>query len=380
MLILVINCGSSSVKYNLFDIKRNMSKDLGGGMVERIGEKSSALICKDTDGNVKIRESVSCQNHYKAVEIVKNAITRSASEIKGIGHRVVHGGEEFNESVRINKKVLGSLEKFSELAPLHNPSSLEGIKSCMKLFPGVPQIAVFDTAFHQTMPEYAFCYAIPYEFYKKDRIRRYGFHGTSHRYVSIRAAKELKKPLEKLNLITVHLGNGCSMTAIASGRSVDTSMGFTPLEGLVMGTRSGDIDPAIVTFLIQKRGFTAERVNNLLNKESGLLGVSGISNDMRDILRVLKKGNKQAKLAYDIFVYRIKRYIGGYAAVLGRVDAVVFTAGIGENVPEIKESLEKDLRPLLGGKTKFLIIKTNEELLIAEDTCKKIEEKQNAKS
>ncbi|MFH1878382.1 MAG: acetate kinase [Candidatus Omnitrophota bacterium] len=372
MLILVINCGSSSAKYDLFDVKKEVS--LCKGIVERIGEKFSSITHEIKSGK-KFHEEVSCPSHYEAIGLIKEMLTdkkkgvlASVDEVTGVGHRVVHGGEEFCQSIRIDDKVIGSIEKFSELAPLHNPPSLAGIKSCMKIFCGVPQVAVFDTAFHYSMPEYAFCYGIPYEFYKKYGIRRYGFHGTSHRYVAGKAAETLGRPLKDLNLITVHLGNGCSIAAVSGGSSIDTSMGFTPLEGLLMGTRSGDMDPAVVTFLMDRESMSVDEMNSLMNKRSGLLGVSGVSNDMRDILGEIENGNKQAKLAYEIFVYRIKKYIGSYGAVLGRVDAVIFTAGIGENVPRIKDDIERDIRPLWGDNTKFLIISTNEELLIAKDT------------
>ncbi|MBN1353297.1 MAG: acetate kinase [Candidatus Omnitrophica bacterium] len=356
MLILVINCGSSSAKYQLFDIKKN--KSVAKGIVEKIGEKGA--VCKD---------------HYQAIGIIRDRLLRDRkkilkdiNELKGIGHRVVHGGEEFNKAVFIDKKVLRSIESASELAPLHNPPSLAGIKACKRYFSGIPQVAVFDTAFHQTMPAHSYIYGIPFDFYKKYKIRRYGFHGTSHWFVAGEAARILKKPLRKLKIITVHLGNGCSMTAVLKGKSVDTSMGFTPLEGLIMGTRSGDIDPAIVTFLMEKNKLSAEKVAEILNKKSGLLGISGLSNDMRDIICGMKKGNKRAKLAFDIFVYKIKKYIGAYQAVMGGADAVVLTGGIGENVPVLKNRLSNELRSALGAKTKFMIVPTNEELLIARDT------------
>ena len=381
MLILVINCGSSSAKYDLFNVEEESS--LCRGIVERIGETSPELTHEITEKG-KIREKVDCPDHHRAIEIIRDVLTdakkgvlSSVDEVTGVGHRVVHGGEEFNKSTLIDDRVLKSVEKFSELAPLHNPPSLEGIRGCLKIFRGVPQVAVFDTAFHQSMVEHAFCYGVPYELYEKYGIRKYGFHGTSHRYVSGKAAELLGRPIEDLNMITVHLGNGCSIAAVSGGKSVDTSMGFTPLEGLLMGTRSGDLDPAVVTFLMNKEGLSAEEVNDLLNKKSGLLGVSGVSNDMRDILKAMGEENKRAKLAYDIFVYRIKKYIGSYAAVLGKVDAVVFTAGIGEHVPQIKDSIREHLRPLLGIGTEFLTISTNEELLIAKDTHKIVTETVN---
>ena len=372
MLILVINCGSSSAKYELFDVEKEAA--LCKGTVERIGEEASSISHESGDGR-KVNKKVTCPNHHRAIEIIGDVLTdpdhgvlADVSEVSGVGHRVVHGGEEFSKSTLIDEKVIESIEKFSELAPLHNPPSLEGIRGCMKIFKGVPQVAVFDTAFHQTMPEKAFVYGIPYEFYKNFGIRRYGFHGTSHRYVSEKTAEILKRPLGELNLITVHLGNGCSMAAVERGKSIDTSMGYTPLEGLLMGTRSGDLDPAVVTHLMQKEGLGVEEINSLLNKKCGLLGVSGVSNDMRDILGAIEKGDKRARLAYDIFVYRIVKYIGAYAAAMGSVDAVVFTAGIGENVPDIKDRVKRQLDGLFGGKTKFLTVGTNEELLIAKDT------------
>jgi len=372
MLILVVNCGSSSVKYDLFNVEEEHS--LCRGTVERIGEAFSLLV-HEPDRGKKIQHKLKCPDHHRAIEIIKETLTdrekgvlTDVSEVAGVGHRVVHGGEEFSESTLITDRVIDSIDKFAELAPLHNPPSLEGIRSCIKIFGGVPQVAVFDTSFHHAMPEKAYCYGIPYEFYKKYGIRRYGFHGTSHRYVSQKAAEMLGRDIKDLRLITVHLGNGCSIAAVAGGRSVDTSMGFTPLEGLLMGTRSGDLDPAVVTFLMHREGMDVDEVNNLLNKKSGLLGISGISNDMRDILKAVGEDNKRAKLAYDIFIYRIKKYIGAYAAVLGGVDAVVFTAGIGENLPEIRDAMKSDLSGLLGEDTQFMSIGTNEELLIAKDT------------
>ena len=356
MLILVVNCGSSSAKYQLFNIK--YKKSVAKGVIERIGEKGSR-----------------CKSHYHAIGMIKDrllskkkGILRSIDQIKGIGHRVVHGGEEFKEAVIINDKVTRSIERFSELAPLHNPPALEGIKACGKFFPGIPEVAVFDTAFHQSMPQRAYIYGLPFNFYKKHKVRRYGFHGTSHRFVSAEAAKKLRKPLQRLKLITVHLGNGCSMAAVIDGKSIDTTMGFTPLEGLLMGTRSGDLDPAIVKFLTEKEKVNINKIDEILNKKSGLLGISGASNNMRDILTLVKKGNKRAILAFEIFVYRIKKYIGAYAAAMGGLDAVIFTGGIGENVPGIKETLSRELRPIFGKKAKFLTIPTNEELLIAHDT------------
>ena len=383
MLTLVINCGSSSAKYELYDMEEETY--LCKGVVERIGEESAAL-SHECNGKCKIKKDIVCADHHQAIGLIRDilmdaetGVIADVNEVGGVGHRVVHGGEEFNESTLIDEKVLKSIEKFSPLAPLHNPPSLEGIRACMKIFKDVPQVAVFDTAFHQSMPEYAYCYGLPYKFYEKYGVRRYGFHGTSHRYVAGKTAEILDRPLSDMNIITVHLGNGCSAAAVSKGKSVDTSMGFTPLEGLLMGTRSGDIDPALVTFLMQKESIDAGQVNALLNKESGLLGISGVSNDMRDILKAIEAGDERAKLAYEVFVYRIKKYIGAYAAVMGSVDAVVLTAGIGENVPGIMDSLADDLRPLLGADTEFLIVATNEEFLIAKDTHEIVKKKVKSK-
>lgn len=361
MLILVINCGSSSAKYQLFEGRKHVS--LAKGLIERIGQ------------------AISCKDHYEAIKIIvarltdkKKGVISSKDEISGIGHRVVHGGEEFKRSVLITKKVLNSIEKYCELAPLHNPPSLSGIKACSKILKTVPQVAVFDTSFHQTMPEKAFLYGIPFGYYEKYGIRKYGFHGTSHRFVAEKAAERLGRSLKSLKLITCHLGNGCSMTAVDRGRSADTSMGLTPLEGLLMGTRSGDMDPAIVFYLMEKEKASPERISDILNKESGLLGVSGVSNDMRDIVKKSKTQNtksktpKRARLAIEIFIYRIKKYIGAYQAAMGGLDAVVFTAGIGENHPWLVKRIAQDLKNVVSGKVKFLVIPTNEELLIARDT------------
>ena len=359
MIVLVINCGSSSAKYQLFEADRKVS--LAKGVIERIGQYGSA-----------------CPDHYAAIKIIvdrltdkKTGVIASANEIGGVGHRVVHGGEEFKESTLITKKVIASIEKFSALAPLHNPPSLSGIKACQAILKGVPQVAVFDTSFHQTMPEAAFLYGLPLEYYKKYALRKYGFHGTSHRFVAEEAARRLGKAKTKLKLITCHLGNGCSMTAVDGGRSIDTSMGFTPLEGLIMGTRSGDLDPAAVLILLEKEGTSTSAINDLLNKKSGLLGISGVSNDMRDILKTAKGNGPKAgrcKLAIDMFVYRIKKYIGSYMAAMGGLDAVVFTAGISENNPWLVSRIKKDLAPCLPAGVKFIVVPTNEELLIARDT------------
>lgn len=354
-MILVINCGSSSAKYELFDIKRH--NVLAKGIVERIGDAH-------------------CPNHYSAIKKIIEELTdpkkgalKDIHQIEGIGHRVVHGQEEFKSSCLITDAVIRSLEKYSSLAPLHNPPSIAGIKACANLLKGIPQVAVFDTSFHQTIPPYAFLYGLPYEFYKKHSIRRYGFHGTSHRYVSEATAKALKRPLSKLKLITCHLGNGCSMAAVDGGKSVDTSMGLTPLEGLIMGTRSGDVDPASVLYILEKEGIALNQMNDILNKKSGLLGISGISNDMRDLLKAAAKGDKRAKLAIEMFIYKIKKYIGAYYAAMGGLDAVVFTAGIGEHSPWLIKRIKNDLKDVVKKNVQFLVIPTNEELLIAKDTC-----------
>lgn len=376
MLILVINCGSSSAKYQLFDIVKE--KTLARGMVERIGSAGSNLRFQ-LDGKIFNRK-VKCKNHYAAIRIIVDALTDkkhgvigSTEEIDGIGHRVVHGGEEFKESTLITKAVTSSIEKYSELAPLHNPPSLAGIYACRKILKGIPQVAVFDTSFHQTMPPTAFLYGLPLRYYKNYGVRKYGFHGTSHRFVTERSQKILKRSLKNLKLITCHLGNGCSMAAVDRGRSVDTTMGFTPLEGLLMGTRSGDLDPAVVFYLMKKESLTPTRISDVLNKESGLLGISGVSNDMRDIIKSSKGKGEKAKrsgLALEIYIYRIKKYIGAYMAAMGGLDAVIFTAGVGENNPWMVKRIAVDLKKVVPEKVKFLIIPTDEELLIARDTYK----------
>lgn len=359
MIILVINCGSSSAKYQLFDIDGS-TRVLAKGVVERIGQADS------------------CRDHHHAIEIIagiltdkKRGVIKSKKEIDGIGHRVVHGGEKFKKSTRINNEVMESIEKYIELAPLHNPPSLAGIRACAHILPGIPQVAVFDTAFHQAMPAKAFLYALPFKYYEKYGVRKYGFHGTSHRYVAEEAARRLRVPLKRLKLITCHLGNGCSMAAVDRGQSVDTTMGLTPLEGLMMGTRSGDLDPAVVFFLMEKEGLSPLEISDILNKKSGLLGVSGVSNDMRDLIKGARgqgQGARKCKLAIEMFVYRIKKYIGAYMAAMGGVDAVVFTAGIGEHNPWLVKKISSDLKGVVGKGAKFLVVPTNEELLIAKDT------------
>jgi acetate kinase len=341
------------------------------------------------------------KDHKDAIKLVLDALVNSdygvikdMSEIDAVGHRVVHGGEYFTSSVLINDDVLKAITDCIELAPLHNPANIEGIKACKQIMPDVPMVAVFDTAFHQTMPDYAYLYPIPYEYYTKYKIRKYGFHGTSHKYVSQRAAEILNKPIESLKIITCHLGNGSSIAAVKNGKSVDTSMGFTPLEGLAMGTRSGSIDPSIISYLMEKENITAEEVVNILNKKSGVYGISGISSDFRDLEdAAFKNGNKRAQLALNVFAYRVKKTIGSYAAAMGGVDVIVFTAGIGENGPEVREfildgleflgfKLDKDKNNVRGkeaiistadSKVYVMVVPTNEEYMIAKDTEKIVE-------
>jgi len=345
MKVLVINSGSSSIKHKLFDMPNE--KILAKGLIEHIGEKNSRI-----------------QDHYTGLKIILSKIQR----IGVVGHRVVHGGEEFKKPILINNSVIRKIRQYCALAPLHNPANLQGILACKKLLLGIKQVAVFDTAFHQTLPDYAYIYGLPYEYYRRLGIRKYGFHGTSHQYVSFEAARRLKKPLNKLKIITCHLGNGCSITAVDKGRSIDTSMGFTPLEGLVMGTRCGDIDPALVTYLMRKKKFNIYQIDAILNKGSGLKGISGISNDMRILMDKAKRGNKLAKLAIKVFIYRIKKYIGSYTAIMGGCDVLVFTAGIGENQKRIREKICKGLFSHLKRKPRILVIPTDEELMIAKQT------------
>ena len=394
MNVLVINCGSSSLKYQLIDM-RNESV-LAKGLCDRIGIDNSFLKhTKTGSDDVKLEKDL--PNHKVAVQEVINAlldknigVISDMSEITAVGHRVVHGGEKFSGSVVINEDVMRTLRDCIELAPLHNPPNIVGIEACQQVMPSTPMIGVFDTAFHQTMPKYAYMYALPYEFYEKYAVRRYGFHGTSHDYVATRAAKILNKPIEDLKIITCHLGNGSSIAAIKNGKCIDTSMGFTPLAGLPMGTRCGDIDPAIVTFLMEKENLDRKQVDDILNKKSGILGISEISSDFRDILDAINAGNKKAKLAIDMFCYSVKKYIGEYAAAMGGVDAVVFTAGVGENnitgraqILEGLEFLGIEIDPeknntrgkeidisTPGAKVRTLVIPTNEELAIARETIR----------
>lgn len=343
MRILVINSGSSSIKYQFF--KMPQKKVLTKGLIERIGQRGSGI--KDHRAGLKL-------------------ILKRIKGISAVGHRVVHGGEEFKEPRLIDDYVVRKIRQCNKLAPLHNPPALLGIEACKELLAGIPQVAVFDTSFYQTIPAYAYLYGLPYKYYQKYGIRRYGFHGTSHQYVAQEAAKRLKRPLKSLKLITCHLGNGCSITAIKGGSSIDTSMGFTPLEGLIMGTRSGDLDPAVVTFLMEKEKLSPGEMDEILNKKSGLKGLSGISNDIREIKEGIRRGERKAKLALEVFIYRIKKYIGAYTAIMSGADAIVFTGGIGENNPDIINKITRGV--VNRSKTKVSVIPTNEELMIAEQT------------
>ena len=403
MKILVINCGSSSVKYQLIDTENEQS--LAKGLVARIGMSASVLTHKPYDRD-EVKVSGEILDHIVAVEYVisillseNHGVIKDRSEIQAIGHRVVHGGEKFTNSVLITQPLMSEIRSLIELAPLHNPHNIRGINACMKTLPGVPQVAVFDTAFHYQMPPHAYIYGIPYVMYKRYGIRRYGFHGTSHQYVSERAADMLGKPLEELKIITCHLGNGASIAAVDHGVSVDTSMGFTPLEGLLMGTRSGDLDPAIILHIMAREELSLHEANTLLNKHSGLAGISGISSDMREITESSDDGNVNAKLALDIYCYRLKKYIASYAAVMGGLDSVVFTAGVGENSPLVRK-LSCDKLEFIGvslddakneaaraieadissddARVRTLVIPTNEELMIARDTKRIVEQQANA--
>ncbi len=392
MKVLVLNSGSSSIKYQLIDTEKK--SQLAKGVVERIGMSGAVLSQQRYDGDsLKIVGEI--LDHSMGIEYVLGVLLSKThgvisfkEEIEAVGHRVVHGGETFSDSILITDEVINVLRDNIELAPLHNPPNIKGIQAVKRILPDVPQCAVFDTAFHSTMPHKAFLYGIPFELYKKYKIRRYGFHGPSHWYVSNKAAEMMSKEFSDLKIVTAHLGNGCSMAAIKNGKSVDTSMGFTPLEGLLMGTRSGDIDPSIITFLMGKEGLTLFEVNTLLNKHSGLTGVSGVSSDMREILSAVDEDNKKAIYAFDIFCYRIKKYLGAYAAAMGGLDAFVFTGGIGENAPKIRKEVcrnleflgieideennnaNSDLISKESSKVKVFCIPTNEELVIATDTEK----------
>ena len=394
MNILVINAGSSSLKYQLMDPE---TQDvLAKGLCERIGI-DGRLTHKVPATNGKYEFEIAMPTHAEAIQAVIDAllsaehgVIKSMDEIDAVGHRVVHGGEAFAGSVKIDDTVMAAIEECIPLAPLHNPANITGIKACQKVMPGVPMVAVFDTAFHQTMPEKAYIYALPYEYYENDKVRRYGFHGTSHMYVSKRAAAMLGKPIEETKIITCHLGNGSSVTAVDGGKSVDTSMGFTPLAGLPMGTRAGDLDAGILEYLMSKYNFDIKEMVNILNKKSGVLGISGVSSDFRDLGDAAKEGNHRADLAVESFNYGVKKLIGAYAAAMGGVDAIVFTAGVGENSPEQRMQMASGLE-FMGvkmdaeanncrgketvisapdSKVKVLLIPTDEELVIAQDTAR----------
>ncbi|MEY7999582.1 acetate/propionate family kinase [Clostridium sp. Mt-5] len=396
MKILVVNCGSSSLKYQLINMEDE--KVLAKGLVERIGIEGSILTHKVNGEKHVIEQPM--EDHKIAIKLVLDALVdkdygviNSMSEIYAVGHRVVHGGEKYAGSVLIDKNVMRALEECVPLAPLHNPPNIIGINACKELMPDTPMVGVFDTAFHQTMPKYSYIYPLPYELYEKYKIRKYGFHGTSHRFVSAEAAKLIGKDIGKLKIITCHLGNGASICAVDKGKSVDTSMGFTPLAGLAMGTRCGDIDPAIIPFLINTTGMSVNDVDTLMNKKSGVLGVSGVSSDFRDVENAAGSGNKRAKLALDLYYHRVKSFIGAYTAVLNGVDAIVFTAGLGENSATSRaaiceglgylgikidaeknnirgEALEISTRD---SKVRIFVIPTNEELMIARDTKEIVE-------
>ena len=393
MNILVINAGSSSLKYQL--LNPETQEVLAKGLCERIGIDGK-FTYKPTGKEAVKEADVAMPTHSEAIQAVLNALVDPANgviasmdEIGAVGHRVVHGGEKFASSVLITDEVMAAIEECNPLAPLHNPANIIGIKACQALMPNTPMVAVFDTAFHQTMPPVAYTYALPYEYYEQDKVRRYGFHGTSHKYVSQRAAAMLSKPIEELKLISCHLGNGSSVTAIDGGKSVDTSMGFTPLAGLPMGTRCGDIDAGILEYLMNKHGYNIDEMLSILNKKSGVLGISGVSSDFRDLEAAALQGNQRAQLALDSFDYNVKKLIGAYAAAMGGVDAIIFTAGVGENGPDTRANVVSGLE-YMGvkldaeknntrgkevdvatddSKVRVLVIPTNEELMIAMDTA-----------
>jgi acetate kinase len=408
MNVLVLNCGSSSLKFQLIStsleqIEANADRTLAKGHIERIG--GAATISFSADGKAPVRSARPIRDIRAALDAVLKWIASDEAEIEGvsgltdiqaIGHRVVHGGERFSESVLIDDAVIQGIEECIELAPLHNPANIQGIHAARSVFgKAMPQAAVFDTAFHHTLPEQAYLYAIPYQFYRRHKIRRYGFHGTSHRYIAYRYRTINKIPRDQVNIITLHLGNGCSIAAIKGGNPIDTSMGLTPLEGLVMGTRSGDIDPAIVEFICEKEGITVHEVDNLLNKTSGLLGISGLTNDMRELIAEAEESaDRRARLAIEIFCYRVQKYIGAYLAAMSGADAVIFSGGIGENSPKIRSTicgplawLGMELDEARNGefvngregvisteasRIKLSVVPTNEELLIARDTVRLI--------
>jgi len=393
MKILVLNCGSSSIKYKLYEMTDET--ELASGLVERIGSDEAGFRYKNLSGSDK-KETLPIKNHAEGIKIILRFLTdpsdgviHHVNEINACGHRVVHGGEKFASSVVITREVIQEVEKCIPLAPLHNPPNLTGILACQEIMPQTPQIAVFDTAYHQKMPDYAYMYALPNDLYTEDRVRRYGFHGTSHRFVALECAKMMNKPIDSLKIITCHLGNGSSIAAIHHGRSIDTTMGFTPLEGIMMGTRSGTIDPAIIFFLMREKKMNLDQIDNLLNKQSGFLGVSKVSNDLRDITKASNEGNELAALSLQMCSYQLKKFIGSYIAAMNGTDAIVFTGGVGENTEEIREismtgmeylGIQLDHQKNLSdrkktrfistdtSKVKVMVIFTNEEIMIARDT------------
>lgn len=403
MKILVINCGSSSLRYQLIDMDNE--KILAKGKCDKIGLAGSFIEYECPTKNIDLEELVDIKNHNDAMGLVIEKLTNdkigaidNIRKIGATGHRVVSGGEKLKESTLVTDEVIDEIEKCIDLAPLHNPGHLMGIRACKEILPDVPMVVVFDTAFHQTMPKEAFLYPLPYEYYEKHRVRKYGAHGISHRYITLKTAEVLEKDINEINIISCHLGNGASICAIKNGESIDTSMGLTPLEGLMMGTRTGDIDPAIAKYILDHENITIDEFNEIINKKSGLLGISGITSDFRELKRLKDEGNQKAKLALDMQMYRIKKYIGSYLAILGRVDAITFEGGIGENnidiIYQILEGMEElgivinkkvthkkgEIQDLTGlnSKTKILKIPTNEELMIARDTLE-IVKKNNIK-
>ncbi len=400
MNVLVVNAGSSSLKYQLFDTTSHTV--LAKGLCDRIGLDGKITHKQLINGN-SYEAEISMPNHAEATKLVVKCLlddnygcVKSMSEIEAVGHRIVHGGAYFSESVLLNDDVLAKLELCRDLAPLHTGAHIMGIKGCLEAMPGTPQVLVFDTAFHSTMPKAAHVYGIPYEMYEKYQIRRYGAHGTSHRYVAAECLKLLDKPVEDTKIVTCHLGNGSSISAVKGGKCIDTSMGFTPLAGVIMGTRTGDMDPAVVPFIMEKEGFTPDEMNTFMNKKCGFLGVSGVSSDCRDLDSAIAEGNERAKLAIDILTYQIKKFIGSYTAAMNGLDAIVFTAGIGENNAQLREDVMKDMEffgikfdveanknfkrgeiNLLSApdsKVKVYMIPTNEELVIASDTERLVSE------
>ena len=400
MKVLVLNCGSSSIKYKLYDM--NGQKELASGGIEKIGLPDSFLKFTLSDGSKQVITQ-EIKEHTAGIELILKTLTdakygaiKSLDQIDAVGHRVVHGGDKFCSSVVINQEVINKIEECVDLAPLHNPANLKGIFAIQKILPKVPQVAVFDTSFHQTMPSYAYIYALPYDYYEKYGVRRYGFHGTSHRYVAKRGCEFLGLDLENSRIITAHIGNGGSITAIKNGKSIDTSMGMTPVEGLMMGSRSGSVDPGVLTYLMEKENLSTRQINDIINKKSGLVGVSGVSSDMRDIENAIEQGNERARLAMDMYFYYILKYVSGYIAVLGGVDAIIFTGGVGENQPIMRKyvcdslaflgvDFNNELNDRIKGreteltfpnsKVRVAVIPTNEELAIAIDTEELVEGK-----